>query len=163
MYSSWRLQAPKQHRMSRCHLTWLLTFSRLFHLYALPWSMHNMDMFVRRVAIPGDSTACLRRNLGKPAVDTPAPVSSGHHTWDSDPLSAALDLRDHTLPFLRRTTAADEHHRIPVSSDPFQGGRSDLPWLLHWVRRWHWAWSFAKTEKEIFLSESKRLPGLLDF
>ena len=87
------------------------------------WSLRNFDMFPRRVAIPDASTACLRRNMGKPAVDTPAPVSSGHHTWDSDPLSGALDLRDHSLPFLRRTAVADEHHRTLVSSDPFQGAR----------------------------------------
>ena len=62
------------HRIAGCHLTWLLDFSRLFHLCDLPWSLRNIDMFRRRVAIPGASTACLRRNLGKPAVDTPAPV-----------------------------------------------------------------------------------------
>ena len=86
-------------------------------------SLRNFDMFPRRVAIPDASTACLRRNTGKPAVDTPVPVSSGHHTWDSDLLSGALDLRDHSLPFLRRTAVADEHHRTPVSSDPLRGAR----------------------------------------
>ena len=100
------------------------------------WSLRNFDMFPfdmfpRRVAIPDASTACLRRNMGKPAVDTPVPVSSGHHTWDSDPLSGALDLRDHSRPFLRRTAVADEHHRTLASSDPFQGAREDLLWLLH--------------------------------
>ena len=87
------------------------------------WSLRNFDMFPRRVAIPDASTACLRRNMGKPAVDTPVPVSSGHHTWDSDLLSGALDLRDRSRPFLRRTVVADEHHRTLVSSDPFQGAR----------------------------------------
>ena len=46
------------------------------------WSLRSFGMFPRRVAIPDASTACLRRNMGKPAVDTPVPVSSGHHTWD---------------------------------------------------------------------------------
>ena len=95
------------------------------------WSLRNFDMFPRRVAIPDASTACLRRNMGKPVVDTPLPVSSGHHIWDSDPPSGALDLRDHSRPFLRRTAVADEHHRILVSSDHFQGAREDLLWLLH--------------------------------
>jgi hypothetical protein len=85
--------------------------------------LRKFDMFPQLVAIPDASTACLHRNMGKPAVDTPVPVSSGHHTWDSDPLSGALDLRDHSLPFLRRTAVADEHHRTLVSSDPFQGAR----------------------------------------
>ena len=92
-------------------------------LYDASWSLRNFDKFPQRVAIPGASTPCLRRNLGKPAVDTPAPVSSGHHTWDSDPLSEALGLRDHSLPILRRTAVADEHHRTLVSFDPFQGDR----------------------------------------
>ena len=95
------------------------------------WSLRNFDMFPRRVAISDASTACLRRNMGKPAVDTPVPVSSGHHTWDSDLLSGAFDLRDHSRPFLRRTVVADEHHRTLVPSDPFQGAREDLLWMLH--------------------------------
>ena len=61
------------------------------------------------------------RNLGKLAVDTPASVSAGNHTWDSDPLSGALDLRDHSLPFLKRTSFADEHRRTVLPS--FQGAR----------------------------------------
>ena len=88
-------------------------------------------MFPRRVAIPDASTACFRRNMGKLAVDTLALVSSGHHTWDLDPPFEALDLRDHSLPFLRSTVVADERHKTLASSDPFQGARQDLLWLLH--------------------------------
>ena len=104
---------PRRH--GRWHVRW--------NLRTLCWSLRNFDMFPGRVAIPDASTACLRRNMGKPSVDTPVLVSSGHHKWDSDPLSGALDLRDHSLPFLRRTAVADEHHRTLVSFDPFQGAR----------------------------------------
>ena len=78
----------------------------------------NSDKSLLQVAIPDASTEDLRHTKGNLAEDIPLPVSSDLHIEDSDPLSGALDLQDHSLPFLRRTAYADGHYRTLLSSGP---------------------------------------------